>query len=87
MWPILLQFLRSNAAYITLPVAGVIGIIGYNIESILSDKYTPYSASIEDKRAERITDDLHLKDAANVEKLVYKENVLGRNLSPSLEKK
>ncbi|XP_065091166.1 small integral membrane protein 12-A [Ochlerotatus camptorhynchus] len=87
MWPLLVHFLRSNAVYITLPVAAVVGVVGYNIENLLSDKYTPYSASIEEKRVERITDDAHLKDATNVEKLVYKENVLGRNLSPSLEKK
>ncbi|XP_058461693.1 small integral membrane protein 12 [Malaya genurostris] len=87
MWPVLLSFLRSRAPYVTLPIAAVIGIIGYNIESLISDKYTPYSPSIEEKRVDRVTDDLHLKDATHVEKLVYKENVLGRNLSPSLEKK
>uniref|UniRef100_A0A2M4AYZ8 Putative conserved secreted protein n=1 Tax=Anopheles triannulatus TaxID=58253 RepID=A0A2M4AYZ8_9DIPT len=86
MWPLIMQFLRGNAAYITLPVAAVVGVIGYNIESLLSDKYTPYSASIEEKRAERITQEERLKDATHVEKLVYKENVLGRNLSPSLQK-
>ncbi|XP_058120670.1 small integral membrane protein 12-A [Anopheles ziemanni] len=86
MWPLIMQFFRSNAAYITLPVATIVGVIGYNIESLLSDKYTPYSGSIQEKRAERITDESKLKDATNVEKLVYKENVLGRNLSPSLEK-
>uniref|UniRef100_T1E3E8 Putative secreted protein n=1 Tax=Psorophora albipes TaxID=869069 RepID=T1E3E8_9DIPT len=87
MWPILLQFLRSNVAYITLPIAGIIGVVGYNIESLLSDKYTPYSPSIQEKRAERTTEDERLENPTNVEKLVYKENVLGRNLSPSLEKK
>ena len=114
MWPLIMQFMRSNAAYITLPIATLVGVIGYNIESLLSDKYTPYSrkietllntymnfsmmqilmlnlqipfsASIQEKRAERITDDERLKAATDVEKLVYKENVLGRNLSPSLEK-
>ncbi|XP_049299260.1 small integral membrane protein 12-A [Anopheles funestus] len=85
MWPLIMQFLRSNAAYITLPVATLVGVIGYNIEGLLSDKYTPYSPSIQEKRAERITEDEKLKVAADVEKLVYKENVLGRNLSPSLE--
>lgn len=44
MWPILLQMLRSNVAYITLPIAAVVGVIGYNLESLLSDKYTPYSS-------------------------------------------
>ncbi|XP_055608784.1 small integral membrane protein 12-A [Uranotaenia lowii] len=87
MWPLILQFLRSNATYITLPIAGIVGVIGYNIESLLSDKYTPYSGSIDDKRAERITDDERLKNATNVPKLVYQENVLGRNLSPSLQGK
>ncbi|EAU76596.1 small integral membrane protein 12-A [Anopheles arabiensis] len=86
MWPLIMQFMRSNAAYITLPIATLVGVIGYNIESLLSDKYTPYSPSIQEKRAERITDDERLKAATDVEKLVYKENVLGRNLSPSLEK-
>uniref|UniRef100_A0A023EDV2 Putative secreted protein n=1 Tax=Aedes albopictus TaxID=7160 RepID=A0A023EDV2_AEDAL len=87
MWPILLHFLRTNAIYITLPVAALVGVVGYNLENLLSDKYTPYSESIEEKRVERITDDENLKDATKVDKLVYKENVLGRNLSPSLEKK
>uniref|UniRef100_A0A8D8C850 (northern house mosquito) hypothetical protein n=1 Tax=Culex pipiens TaxID=7175 RepID=A0A8D8C850_CULPI len=47
MWPLILQFLRSNVAYITLPIAGIVGVIGYNIESLLSDKYTPYSGKRE----------------------------------------
>lgn len=44
MWPIIMQFMRSNAAYITLPVAAVVGVIGYNLESLLSDRYTPYNS-------------------------------------------
>lgn len=38
-----MALLRRNAVYITLPIAGVVGFIGYNLESWLSDKYTPYS--------------------------------------------
>uniref|UniRef100_A0A1I8PEU0 Small integral membrane protein 12-A n=1 Tax=Stomoxys calcitrans TaxID=35570 RepID=A0A1I8PEU0_STOCA len=85
MWPIIMAILRRNAVYITLPIAGVVGFIGYNLESLLSDKYTPYSKSIQENRAERLTEDL--ANAAQVEKLRLKENVLERNLSPSLQKK
>lgn len=39
-----MQFLRTNAPYITLPVAAIVGVIGYNLESLLSDRYTPYNS-------------------------------------------
>ncbi|XP_026757133.1 small integral membrane protein 12-A [Galleria mellonella] len=86
MWPIIMQFLRSNAPYLTLPVAAVVGIIGYNLEGLLSDRYTPYNKAIQDQRLERLTEEDILNDPTNVEKLKYKENVLGRNVSPSLQK-
>uniref|UniRef100_A0A6B2EJ57 Uncharacterized protein n=1 Tax=Phlebotomus kandelakii TaxID=1109342 RepID=A0A6B2EJ57_9DIPT len=86
MWPIVLGFLRSNAVYITLPVAAVIGFVGYNLENILSDKYTPYNKSIQENRAERLSDAGRLQNAENVEKLRLREDVLERNLSPSLRK-
>ncbi|KAM7343071.1 small integral membrane protein 12 isoform 2-T2 [Cochliomyia hominivorax] len=87
MWPIIMAVLRRNAVYITLPIAGVIGFIGYNLESLLSDKYTPYSKSVQENRAERLTEDEILANATNVEKLRLKENVLERNLPPSLQQK
>ncbi|KAG6455888.1 small integral membrane protein 12-A [Manduca sexta] len=86
MWPIIMQFLRSNAPYITLPVAAIVGVIGYNLESLLSDRYTPYNKPVQDQRLERLTDEEVLKDPTNVQKLKYKENVLGKNVSPSLQK-
>jgi len=46
MWPIVMALLRRNAVYITLPIAGIVGFIGYNLESMLSDKYTPYSREL-----------------------------------------
>ncbi|XP_050358656.1 small integral membrane protein 12 [Nymphalis io] len=85
MWPILMQFLRSNAPYITLPIAAVVGVIGYNIERLLSDRYTPYNKPVQDQRFERLEDEL-LNDPTNVKKLKYQENVFGKNLSPSLQK-
>ena len=33
MIPVLMQFLRTYAVYITWPVAAVVGFVGYNIES------------------------------------------------------
>ncbi|KAM3955683.1 small integral membrane protein 12-A [Aphomia sociella] len=86
MWPLLLRVLRSNAPYLTLPVAAVVGVIGYNLESLLSDRYTPYNKSVQDQRMERLTEEDALNDPTNVKKLKYKENVLGRNVSPSLQK-
>ncbi|XP_055686713.1 small integral membrane protein 12-A [Lutzomyia longipalpis] len=86
MWPAIVALLRSNAVYITLPVAAVIGFVGYNLENILSDKYTPYTKSIQENRAERLADDGKLQNAENVEKLRLREDVLERNLSPSLRK-
>ncbi|KAI8433365.1 hypothetical protein MSG28_015406 [Choristoneura fumiferana] len=83
MWPIIIAFLRNNAPYFTLPFAAVVGVIGYNLESILSDKYTPFNKAIQDQRLERQDD---TQDPTKVEKLQYKENVLGKNVSPSLQK-
>jgi len=41
-----MALLRRNAVYLTLPIAAVVGFVGYNLESILSDKYTPYSREL-----------------------------------------
>ncbi|KAH8413714.1 hypothetical protein KR222_004359 [Zaprionus bogoriensis] len=87
MWPIIMALLRRNAVYITLPVAAVVGFVGYNLESILSDKYTPYSPSIQEVRVKRLTEESAIENAANVEKLQLRSSVLERNLSPSLQPK
>lgn len=54
MWPVLVTFLRSYAPIITLPFAAVIGIIGYNLENILSDKYTPYNGQCKNNNVWRV---------------------------------
>ncbi|XP_018568377.1 small integral membrane protein 12-A [Anoplophora glabripennis] len=84
MWPVLMGALRSYAPYITLPFAALVGVIGYNLENWMSDKYTPYNKSIEEQRTERLLEEDKLQAAENVEKLKYKANVLNTNLSPSL---
>lgn len=42
MSPILL-LLRTYAPYVVLPIACVVGAIGYTVENMLTDKYTPFS--------------------------------------------
>lgn len=86
MLPLLLRALRSYAPYITLPAAAVIGVIGYNIESYLSDKYTPYSESIQEKRMDRL---LKEDDSTSVpslkEKTFVPPTIFEKNVSPSLK--
>jgi len=53
MLPFIWVFARTYAPFIMLPVAAVVGVIGYNLENILSDKYTPSKPSIEEQREER----------------------------------
>ncbi|BFG04667.1 small integral membrane protein 12-A [Drosophila madeirensis] len=87
MWPLVMAVLRRNAVYITLPIAGIVGFIGYNLESLLSDKFTPYSPSIQEVRAKRLTEESLTSNVTNVEKLRLNSSVLERNLSPSLQPK
>ncbi|KAG5900079.1 hypothetical protein JTB14_016051 [Gonioctena quinquepunctata] len=83
MWPVFFTALRTYAPYITLPFAGLVGIIGYNLENLLSDKYTPYNKSIGEQRQERLLQEDKLQGGEN-EKLKYKANVLNTNVAPSL---
>ncbi|KAK7794063.1 hypothetical protein R5R35_001317 [Gryllus longicercus] len=88
MLPALFVVLRTYAPYITLPVAAVIGFIGYKIEGLMSDKYTPYQESIEEKREERLLKENLEKDVTNVDTLKEKKfvprTVFEKNVSPSL---
>ncbi|XP_064543359.1 small integral membrane protein 12-A [Drosophila montana] len=87
MWPVVMALLRRNAVYITLPIAAVVGFIGYNLENLMSDKYTPYSPSIQEVRSQRQTDESLIENPGNVGKLQLTASVLERNLSPSLQPK
>ena len=85
-----MNFLRVNAPYITLPFAAVVGIIGYNIEGLVSDRYTPFKKSVEEQREERMLKELEMKtDAKQVDSLKEKkfvpQTIFERNVSPSLQ--
>lgn len=41
MWNVIVAVARQYAPVVVMPVAIVVGFIGYNAESILSDKSTP----------------------------------------------
>jgi len=94
MLPAIWALARTYAPWITLPFAAVVGFIGYNFESILSDKYTPYKPSIEEQRDERQLKELNelmsakIPSFPGVDKLEDKKfvpkSIFEKNLSPQL---
>ncbi len=91
MWPIIINFMRVNAPYITLPFAAIIGVIGYNIERMVSDRTTPFKNSIEEQREDRMLKDLEKTDAKEIDSLKEKKfvprTIFEKNVSPSLQPK
>lgn len=91
MLPYIFMVLRTYAPYVMFPVAVVIGTIGYNIESIMSDKSTPSQiTSIEQERNNRMVQDIEKeKDPSKIDSLkdhsYTPKGVLTKNLSPSLK--
>lgn len=55
--------------------------------NIASYNFYPFPESIQDSRSERLANEELSSDPTKVEKLRLKENVLERNLSPSLQQK
>ncbi len=93
MFPIIWAFVRSYAPVIMLPVAAVIGVIGYNIENIVSDKYTPFKPSIEEQREERRLKEVSGTDSGVAdpvqtltEKKFVPKTIFERNMSPQFMK-
>ncbi|KFM81682.1 hypothetical protein X975_11028, partial [Stegodyphus mimosarum] len=83
MLPALFAIARGYIPYITLPISIVIGVIGYNIEGLLSDKYTPTKKlSTEEERLERQLKEMEdklavdsLKSRKFVPKTVFEKNL------------
>ena len=85
------MFARRYMPFVMLPVAIVVGTIGYNIERIVSDRHTPSPGlSIEQKRQERNLSEM-TSDPLKVESLKSHTFVSGsvftKNVSPSLQSK
>jgi len=89
MIPILWAVLRNYAPVIVFPAVVVVGVIGYNIEGIVSNKYTPFKPSIEEQRSQRQLEELG-KLSSEPTKLEDKQfvpkSIFERNLSPQLQK-
>lgn len=76
----------NNYRFVVLPIALVVGALGYAVESLVRGGPTPYPQSIEQTRIERLTSAEALSRATDVKKQLY-ENVLDKNLSESLSRK
>ncbi|KAH9420095.1 small integral membrane protein 12-A [Dermatophagoides pteronyssinus] len=96
MIPALIAVARVYAPYVMLPVAMVIGAIGYNIEWAIRDPNKPkgdQKPSVELERNERLLQQLlateKIEDLTNVESLKQKsfvsKTIFEQNLSPSLK--
>lgn len=80
MWPIIFNALRTYAPYIMWPVAAVVGVVGYNIERIVTgNKETPWKMkSISEEREDRLLEQLNdTKDVTEVESLINHKFVPG----------
>ena len=53
MWPAIMAVARRYAPMVVFPFAVIIGAIGYNMESIMSDRYTPWRESTIQRREKR----------------------------------
>ncbi|XP_044017578.1 small integral membrane protein 12 [Aphidius gifuensis] len=81
MWLLVRNFVVRYVPFVMLPFAGIVGTIGYHIEELVSDKYTPAPAPIGQQRAERLLQNVDTE--VNIEA----HNPLKINLSPSLSEK
>lgn len=75
MYQILVRVVSRYAPVVTLPVAIVLGFIGYTIESKLSSKSTPYlERSINDERDKRILDEINAAQCEPKSKNIFDKN-------------
>ncbi|KAL0127220.1 hypothetical protein PUN28_005490 [Cardiocondyla obscurior] len=77
MWPLVIRSLGKFGKYITFPIVGIIGFVGYNVEGWVSDRYTPSTKPITQQRQDRLLENI---DSTSKKK----HNPLEVNLSPSL---
>ena len=71
VWPIIFGIVRTYAPYVVWPFTFVVGVIGYNFESIVrGNRQTPYKKiSIADERDLRLIEESKDKDMTQVDQL------------------
>lgn len=84
MWPLIMHFVRTNAVYMTFPVALVVGFVGYNFEAVIGRAESPWKTkSIQEERDERQFKELKEHSPSDVPSLKSKmdipKTVLNRN--------
>ena len=95
MIPVLVGLARTYAPFVMLPIAAVVGAIGYKIEWSIRDKKNPtggpQNKSVQSIREERLLEQMSTVsgDATIVdslkEKKIIPKTIFDKNLSPSLQ--
>ena len=84
----LIRILRTYAPVTMLPFACVVGAIGYSIESFYRDTNPPYFESVQQRREERLMEELGTTKPNDFPSLKEKnfvpKTVFDINLSPNL---
>lgn len=80
MWIVINTLLKRYIPIVTLPIAGVVGFLGYHIEGWISDKYTPAAPAVKQQREDRLLTNLD----SGSQPSKTKHSPLEVNLSPSL---
>ena len=75
-----MAYARTYAPYIVMPMAGVVGFIGYNIEGWVSDRHTPFKESTLERREAR-------RAAEGSDEFKVPSTIFDKNVSPGLETK
>lgn len=83
MWPAVMAFARAYAPWIVFPAAVTVGFIGFNLEGLVSDRYTPWKKSAIERREERRLQELE----GNENTFEVPKTIFEKNVSPSLKKK
>ncbi|KAK6633653.1 hypothetical protein RUM43_001242 [Polyplax serrata] len=83
-WALFSRVVSNYSTFLILPFSAAVGVIGYSIEQLISDRYTPSLESVKEKREERLLQEE--KDGVSLTgKPIVPKTIFERNLSPSLQ--